>query len=194
MGKQNKEKLTGKIGQKAPPSQEAETPIATPDEMFSLRRCSIHQLHPISRLPGLNPDSETIAKNQVKNFRKFRIQESEESNFVKLCRQGGRKDLLAINQWKNPSEAKENEKPISHCLDLPLTRNCKYQWREITIPDKEVPIIEQITNQVSANKRKSKYRPEILPVDDKAKLYFAYNRNNGTITRVLATSPRSFRF
>ena len=54
----------------------------------------------------------------------------------------------------------------------------------------EIPLVEQIINNRHSQ---NNLRPEILPVDEKTKLYFAYNRKNGTISKVIATAPRQMK-
>ena len=56
-------------------------------------------LPPISNIPGLNPDSEVIAAAEKKVFRKFKIHEAD-SSYVKLAKQGGRKNLLEYKEFE----------------------------------------------------------------------------------------------
>ena len=173
MREQRKKDVTWKIGhRKSLPT----TPSENTTDMFN---CSIHQLHPISRLPGLNPDSENVAKYQVKDFRKYRVQESNETNFIKLCRQGGRKDLLyhdELNTVPHQEETSEDKKIQLHTTNNRENRkrnekaNNNIQSRclvELNIKEnhrnherKEIPIIDQI----HVPKHKPKYRPDIVPV------------------------------
>eukprot|EP00795_Rhopilema_esculentum_P000458 gene458-10132_t len=57
-------------------------------------------LPPISNIPGLNPDSEVIAAAEKKVFRTFKVLETD-SAYVKLAKQGGRKNLLEYKEFNN---------------------------------------------------------------------------------------------
>ncbi|XP_004206844.1 uncharacterized protein LOC101235423 [Hydra vulgaris] len=128
----------------------------------------------LSHLPGLNPDCEYVEKYQMKLFRTIKPIENE---YLQLCRQGVRvADLLKHKEY-TPKE--ECPKPIVRIIN----------------DDIEIPMIEQIRMKRKGDQN-LRLRPDILPVEteNKAKLYFAFNRTKGTITRVIATQPRSFRY
>ncbi len=61
-------------------------------------------LPPISKIPGLNPDSELIASAEQKTFRTFKVLESDTS-YIRLAKQGGRKNLLQYSEY-SPQETK----------------------------------------------------------------------------------------
>lgn len=61
-------------------------------------------LPPISNIPGLNPDSDKLAAAEKKTFRTFKIHDAD-SSYVKLAKQGGRKNLLEYQEYAN----KENK-------------------------------------------------------------------------------------
>ncbi|XP_057312859.1 uncharacterized protein LOC130654321 [Hydractinia symbiolongicarpus] len=189
-----KKSLTSKIGyiDQSPTPSTPQTPRS-----FDLRRYNHQQLHPIpiSRLPGLNPDSDYIAKYQLKDFRKYGMQTSDDTDYLKLCRNGGRRDLLTHDGCTPETQRqkvveKENKKERPNQLQISM-KSPSAATRPMKEKNSEIPLVDQI----SIDQRNTrKYRRDILPVDEKAKLYFAYNRNSGTITRVIATTPKSFRF
>jgi len=176
--------LTWKIGFNTP-SGDVSTP-ETPSGVFSLRRCENRNLNPgkpISHLPGLNPDCEYVAKQQQKEFRSYRS--TNATDYVRLCRQGGRRELL--HYTSTPVIESKLERPIS--LSVSSMNHSKHHRN--SRPQTEIPLIDQI---LSKRENPTNCRSELQPVDNKAKLYFAYNRSSGTITRVIATSPRPFKF
>lgn len=63
---------------------------------LSLNR--FNPLPPISKIPGLNPDSDVIAAAEKKVFRTFKIHETD-SSYVKLAKQGGHKNLLEYKEF-----------------------------------------------------------------------------------------------
>ena len=137
----------------------------------------------ISRIPGLNPDCPELARAQIKEFRT-----------KKLCKENGEMDLLVHEEFhpspntrQTPRADTKPTKTLQHTHESPL--KVTHDSR-INAEDIEVPIIDQIINKKDSKKT---LRPELLPVDDKMKLYFAYNRRTGTISRVIATGPRKFK-
>ena len=69
-------------------------------------------LPPISNIPGLNPDSDKIAAAEKKTFRTFKIHETD-SSYVKLAKQGGRKNLLEYQEYAN----KENKALLTKAVE-----------------------------------------------------------------------------
>lgn len=64
-------------------------------------------LPPISRIPGLNPDSDAIASAQQKTFRTLGVQKND-SSYIKLAKQGGRKNLLQYHEFATGETKKES--------------------------------------------------------------------------------------
>ena len=64
-------------------------------------------LPPISNIPGLNPDSEFIVNAQQKTFRDFSVTQGD-SEYIKLAKNGGRKNLLVYEEHQEPSTLTQN--------------------------------------------------------------------------------------
>eukprot|EP00794_Sanderia_malayensis_P007078 gene7078-7875_t len=74
---------------------------AISNNVISNNRNSLSKLKPlppISKIPGLNPDSDAIASAEQKTFRTFKVLETD-SSYIKLAKQGGRKNLLQYNEY-----------------------------------------------------------------------------------------------
>ena len=142
------------------PSNRDEKTPSEPINQLDLQRLPADKQQVLSHLPGLNPDCAHVEKHQMKVFRTIRPTTNE---YLQLCRQGVRvADLLKHKEFA-PKE--ENPKPIERIIN----------------DDVEVPMIEQIRMKRQGDQN-LKLRPDILPVEveNKAKLYFAFNRTKGT--------------
>ena len=154
--------------------------------MFTLRRCENQNLSkPLSHIPAKNHTGEAIMKyNQ--DFPKYKVCNNE---FYKTLPHGNQKEI-AFHSLKATSEVSP-KRPQTLQINEQSKKSPQSTRRVFKEPDQEIPLIDQLLSKRNTN---VKCRKELVPVDDKAKLYFAYNRNSGTITRVIATSPRPFKF
>ena len=106
-------------------------------------------LPPISKIPGLNPDSEAIAAAEKKIFRTFKIQETD-SSYVKLAKQGGHKNLLEYKEFDkenfgfNKRLAKFNKKKLQKPDWL------EYEAQKTTSPANS-PTADDVNNNNSMN-------------------------------------------
>jgi len=151
----------------------------------TLRRFDHQNLHSrmISRIPGLNPDCPELSRAQIKEFRT-----------TKWCKDNGEIDLLTHKEFHPSPTTKENARSSAKQAKTQHTREISSKMEldstKSSEEETEIPIVDQIINKTDSKKT---LRPELLPVDDKMKLYFAYNRRTGTISRVIATGPRKFK-
>ena len=148
-------------------------------------------LPPISNIPGLNPDSEVIAAAEKKVFRKFKIHETD-SSYVKLAKQGGRKNLLEYKEFEkeNLSSNKIVTIPRNEKVKRPEWLECekKEATTKLDNSPNDVDVNNNCNQQAisgnanncssgAAGARKSiiemkkqakmmKERPDLLPVDN----------------------------
>ena len=153
-----------------------------------LRRYDNQKLHPgnISNIPGLNP-----VKQQ--NTDEFSRRQTKATMMLGSSFRRQKKDILTQDELKALSNTAdrltftEPTKTTATTTTLPTTRQ-EVQCEEIN----EIPLIDQmISSRRGGHCIERNVRPELVPVDDKMKLYFAYNRKTGSISRVIATAPRA---
>ena len=177
-----------------------------------LRRYNNQELHPgqISNIPGLNPMKISNTPemkpghisnipglnpvNQQNNAEAYRQQQQKKTTMMigsSFRRQ--KKDILTHDEFKAMCNTADRLTFTESTKTNPTTSlSSTSQEKEII---NEIPLIDQMISHHSSrgdsciNKRK--VRPELVPVDDKMKLYFAYNRKTGSISRVIATAPRA---
>lgn len=106
-------------------------------------------LPPISRIPGLNPDSEVIASAEQKTFRTFKVLETD-STYIRLAKQGGRKNLLQYNEYSPNENAivgipKESKDGLAMKKRPDLLDHQEYKPRGKT-PQEKLPLVDSNNN------------------------------------------------
>uniref|UniRef100_A0A7M5X0G6 Uncharacterized protein n=1 Tax=Clytia hemisphaerica TaxID=252671 RepID=A0A7M5X0G6_9CNID len=95
--------------------------------------------------------------------------------------------IPGLNPELNLESEAKNQPTISSSAFVLRNGYKKVQIVQPESEKDEIPLVDQIINNRHSQ---NNMRPDILPVDEKTKLYFAYNRKNGTISKVIATAPR----
>ena len=133
----------------------------------------------ISNIPGLNP------VNQQNNAEAYRQQQQQKKTTMMIGSSFRRqkKDILRHDEFKalcNTAERLAFTETTKTNLTTSLSSS---QEKEII---NEIPLIDQMISHHSSRGdsciNKCKVRPELVPVDDKMKLYFAYNRKTRSIS------------
>ena len=147
--------------------------MSTADDNSSLRRYNNQELHPgnISNIPGLNPSKQSSKDGAQKMLgSSFRRQ---------------KQDILTHEEFHATCKTADRVVFSETTTSKPLSTSSTDHEEEV----EEIPLIDQMISH-SGGDCKRNLRPDLLPVDDKMKLYFAYNKQTRTISRVIATGPR----
>ena len=149
------------------------------NENNELKRYTNQQLHPrnISNIPGLSPKTD--------------MQEPQNSKYTsrRSFHRPQKQDIL------RHGEVEESTTPKMGGISIHEEDNSKNSFKKaLEICSAEIPLIDQMINHSGGEEKKRDLRPDLLPVDEKMKLYFAYNRTTGSISKVIATRPRGEHF
>ena len=140
-------------------------------------------LPPISKIPGLNPDSDVIAAAEKKVFRTFKIHDSD-SSYVKLAKQGGRKNLLEYKEFDKENVSLNTLVSKSKKEKVKRPTWLEHDEEKVEEADKS-PTLDDINNnnvnksyfnknagagksiiQIKKQAKMLKDRPDLLPVDN----------------------------
>lgn len=148
---------------------------------------NIPGLHPgnISNIPGLNPSVK-----QQNNDEASRRQQQKKTMMIGSSFRRQKKDILTQDEFKalcNTADRLTFTEPTQTTTSTSLSLASQEDLEEEI---NEIPLIDQMLSR-GRDCTKRNVRPELVPVDDKMKLYFAYNRKIGSISRVIATAPRA---
>lgn len=199
------------FGNKDAPRRDQNTGI----RCFPTNRPPFSSSYSISNIPGLNPGiNENIQNSNVNK------KSAASTEYLKLATQGGRKDLLHYEEFQRSATTahnfhtfkveeesdKENMRRHQHRLgnftasnnssnmnnnNIINNDNNTDNSNKLEIGDGEIPFVDQLVRNTNTTKVT---RPDLLPVDNKAKLYFSYNRNDGKFSRIIVSPPRPFKF
>ena len=161
----------------------------------SAQRCSVsvqyQKTSPISKIPGLNPDTEggkpklPISQKSGSKSNPSQIG-SLNTRSNKVLSHGNSGYHLGDVMHKRVEHFSDSISDNKENKTRKLSENIK-AWHE---PEQEVPLIEQLIRKRSESRQTPVCRPDIVPVDQKGKIYFLINRNDGMITHIIKASPK----